>query len=284
MRSIYTPKHTYSSSHPKTIDFGSADPLRHSIESFLQPLAIEAEESDYLYYSPVGQFSHGRDSYRLARYVFLGPAADDEPIRLGIFATIHGDEPEGGEALIEFLRRLHRDPERARGYQIFAYPVCNPSGFEDGTHHSRSGHDLNHEFWKGSLEPEVYYIERELGVIGFHGVVALHAGGRANGIYAYARAATLKEALLEPAMRAAERFLTRAAGEIEEPCLGHNSESRKCHEGVLSNPSELKPAPFEIVFETPQIASPALQREATVAALDQVVANYRPFIATQQNI
>lgn len=141
MRSIYSPRQPHATTRPTTINFGSAERGQQSIEGFLKTLTNEAYESDYLFYSPVGQFSHDRYHYRLARYIFLGPESSDEPIRLGIFATIHGDEPESGQALIEFLQRLHREPERARGYQIFAYPVCNPSGFEDGTHHSRSGHD-----------------------------------------------------------------------------------------------------------------------------------------------
>ncbi len=49
---------------------------------------------------------------------------------------------EGTQALAEFLLRLHLEPERARGYQIFVYPIVNPTGFEDGTPKTRRGHDL----------------------------------------------------------------------------------------------------------------------------------------------
>ena len=36
---------------------------------------------------------------------------------------------------------------------------------------TRSGHDLQRELWNGSRQPEAYYLERELGVLQFHGVV-----------------------------------------------------------------------------------------------------------------
>ena len=58
---------------------------------------------------------------------------------LGIFAAIHGDEPEGALALREFLYELTTWPVLALGYEIYAYPVCNPSGYEDGKRHSRAG-------------------------------------------------------------------------------------------------------------------------------------------------
>src|SRR5690606_3712220 len=105
-------------------------------------------------------------------------------------------------------------PERARGYQIFVYPICNPTGVEDGTRHARTGLDLNREFWSGSKQPEVTYLERELGVHSFHGAIALHADDTTHGVYAYARGATLTEALARPALEAASRFLPLASGEI----------------------------------------------------------------------
>ena len=87
-----------------------------------------------------------------------------------MFAAIHGDEPEGTVALRDFLLRLIDEPALAQGYELYIYPICNPSGFEDNTRHSRAGCDLNREFWHGSTQPEVYYLERELGVHQFAGL------------------------------------------------------------------------------------------------------------------
>lgn len=282
MRATYIPKQ-FSTSRPRMIDFGSRAQHRRSIDGFLGQLTAESVASEYLFYSPVGDFRHREDRYRLARYVFLGPEADDAPIRLGIFAGIHGDENMVCAALVEFLRALHREPERARGYQIFAYPICNPTGFEDATHESRSGHDLNHEFWQGSRQPEVYYLERELGVIGFHGVISLHAGEN-DGVFAHVRARTLAEALVQSALEAAARFLPVASSPAEALCAAAEATGRKCHEGALVSAAEMKPAPFEIVLEMPRHAPGDLQIAATIAALDQIVAAYRPFLAARQNI
>ncbi len=88
--------------------------------------------------------------YSLPRYVFLGPKGGGDTIRIGIFATVHGDEPEGALGLVRFISALERNPDIAKGYALFIYPMCNPTGFEDNTRHSRAGVDLNREFWVDS--------------------------------------------------------------------------------------------------------------------------------------
>jgi murein peptide amidase A len=284
MRSIYVPEKNALALKPTWIDFGARHPSRRSISDFLAPLNARARNSDYLFYTPVGAFHHGRDDYRIPRYVFLGPEANDEPIRLGIFAAIHGDEPEGAHALVDFLLRLHDQPERARGYQLFVYPVCNPTGFEDGTRASRSGVDLNREFWRGSREPEVYYFERELWALRFHGVISLHSDDTTDGLYCFARGSTIADALARPMLDAAENFLPRAKADIIDNFAARDAVIRDCYKGVLGNPLELRPSPFELIFETPQRTHFELQVKAASAALDRLLAEYRPFLAQQQNI
>ena len=61
-----------------------------------------------------GEFEVDGVSYRISRLVFRGPLEGQSPIRLGIFAGLHGDEPAGVEALVLFLQELIRDPSRAR--------------------------------------------------------------------------------------------------------------------------------------------------------------------------
>ncbi len=288
MRSLYQPK-SLRLPKPRPVDYAAGamgnKQAENRVFAAVADLQREASGSNHLFYSEIGVFRHSGRSYVLPRFVFLGPGSDDEPVRIGLFAAIHGDEPETALAAVEFLRRLAADPERARGYQVFVYPVCNPTGVEDGTRHCRGGLDLNREFWTGSRQPEVYYLERELGVLAFQGVVALHADDTTHGVYAFVRGATLTEALARPALAAAEKFLPRAGGEVidsfpaKDALIHHH-----CYEGVLSNPAELHPAPFEIIFETPAKASSALQVEAAVAALDAILEEYRPFLSIQQNL
>ena len=114
------------------------------------------------------------------------------------------------EALTDLLRYMEENPFLFRAYRIHLYPLCNPTGFEDGTRHSRSGRDLNREFWRGSLEPEVAILERELLAHRFHAIISLHSDDTSDGLYGFVRGHTLTEHLLKPALAAARG---RAAGE-----------------------------------------------------------------------
>src|SRR5688572_1017817 len=74
---------------------------RRSLTHFLEPLsALAGVQLDAL-----GPFTVNGQNYTLPRFTFRGPNAGD-PIRIGVFATIHGDEPAGALAATQFLRDL----------------------------------------------------------------------------------------------------------------------------------------------------------------------------------
>ena len=268
-----------------TLDMDVSAARNNAVDRLLTPLVEQAKRpSSRLRYSPVGEFHHGSCRYQLPRFVFQGPPGGGGIIRLGVFAAIHGDEPEGAVALRDFLLELADDPALAQGYEIYAYPVCNPSGFEDGSRCSRAGYDLNREFWRGSKQPEVYYLERELGVHQFAGLVALHSDDTAAGAYVFVRGATLAKALAKPALAAAAQFLPLASGETIDGFPARSGLISQCYEGVLSNPAELKPLPFEIIFKTPQSLPFALQTASAKAALGSILWEYRQFMSYGQNL
>jgi predicted deacylase len=220
----------------------------------------------------------------LPRYVFLGPKGGGDTIRIGIFATIHGDEPEGALALARFITALEKNPELAKGYALFIYPLCNPTGFEDNTRHSRAGVDLNREFWIESSQPEVSALETEIWTHAFHGIVTLHSDDTTNGLYGFVNGAVLSEHLLEPALREAEKILPRNTGRKIDGFPARRGIIYFCYDGVLKSPVGLRYPPFEITFETPQHSPLHLQVEATNAALQTILAEYRYLMAVAQNI
>src|ERR1043166_1761600 len=156
----------------------------------------------------LGSFEIGCEKYSLPRFSFIGPNSSD-PIRIGLFGSIHGDEPAGALALVQLLIELSGEPQIAENFHLQGYPICNPTGFEDNTRHSRRGRDLNREFWKGSAEPEVEILERELRHGHFSGLIQLHADDTSDGIYGFVRGHTLTENLLRPALSEAGQILRR---------------------------------------------------------------------------
>jgi murein peptide amidase A len=255
---------------------------RTALDRILSPLEDLAGRSTHLMRTPVAK--DGATQPLIPRYFYLGERGGGDVIRLGIFAVIHGDEPEGALAVNRLVTLLERDPEIARGYALFLYPICNPTGFEDVTRHARSGKDLNREFWKQSREPEVRMLESEIYLHAFDGLVTLHSDNTSNGVYGYVNGSVLSENLLEPALRAAEKFLPRNRRPIIDGFPARDGIIYRSFEGVLRSLPGMERPPFELTFETPQRAHLHLQVEATAAALQSILQEYREVRAFAQNI
>lgn len=259
-------------------------PQRRSVSRLLEPLTHIAENSRYLISNSLGRFESGGANYSLPRYLYVGPRGGGDILRIGIFATIHGDEPEGALALGRFLHQLEQKPELAQGYALFIYPVCNPTGFEDNTRHARSGKDLNREFWKQSDQPEVRFLESEIWMQAFHGIVTLHSDNTSDGLYGFVKGAVLSENLLEPALLEAGRFLPRNFRGVIDGFAARHGIIHDGYPGMLQSIPEIPHPPFEITLETPQKAPLHRQVDSVVAALQTILTEFRYLQAVAQNI
>ncbi|HUB66375.1 MAG TPA: M14 family metallocarboxypeptidase [Candidatus Methylacidiphilales bacterium] len=234
--------------------------------------------------SALGAWEVGTDSYSLEQFLFVGPRGGGDYLRVGIFAGVHGDEEAGIFAAVRFLQELARNPGLARGYEVYVYPLCNPTGFEDGTRHARSGRDLNREFWRGSREPEVWLLEKQLRILRFDGLISLHADSESDGLYAFALGAQVTQHVVEPALRAAEKILPRNCDPMIDNFTARNGLIRKGYPGMLGTAPELRPRPFEIVFETPQQAGLEAQIEANLVFLRHALEQYQQLLALGQDL
>jgi hypothetical protein len=232
----------------------------------------------------LGTWCVGNDRYALEQYLFVGPRGGGDYFRVGVFAGIHGDESAGVFAAIRFLHALAENPELARGYELYVYPLCNPSGFEDGTRHSRGGRDLNREFWLGSREPEVELLEQQIRTLRFDGLISLHADDESGGLYAFALGAQFTQHVVEPALRAAERILPRNCDPTIDNFTARNGLIRKGYPGMLCAAPEARPRPFEIVFETPHQAEMEKQIEANLVFLRYALDQYQQLQAVGQDL
>ena len=253
--------------------------MDRSIEKLLAPLQPLPPLSS----EKLGPFAVRGREYFLPKIVYRA-VGNSEPICIGIFAAIHGDEPAGAHAVVKFLQQVASDPELAADYAIHAYPVCNPTGFEDGTRASRQERDLNREFWKNSSEAEVRLLENEIRTRRFNGIVQLHGDDTSDGIYGFVRGHTLTEHLLRPALAEAGKILPRNVNAQIDGFAARDGIIYELYEGVLGAPAKIEPEPFEIVFETPGLAPLELQVEALVVALRTILTEYRRLISFAQNI
>ena len=249
---------------------------------------LDTAPPSHLVCSPGLRFERDGELNEIPRYQFVGPRGGGDAIRIGVFAAIHGDEPESGLGVVRFLQGLMENPEAAQGFVIHAYPVCNPTGYEDGTRQARGGKDLNREFWRGSNEPEVRLVEEELRQHDFHGIVSLHCDDTSHGLYGFLSgrrpSAVLSASLLEPALRAAEEFLPRNLDPQIDGFHARGGVLATCYDGVLCAPEGLAQPPFEITFETPHGTPVCRQVEAFNAALLSILAEYRQLLAHAPNL
>lgn len=265
--------------------FPQVRPARvRSVADLIAPLETLAAKSSSLVASHDLKFERDGETHVLPRYILLGPKGGDAPIRLGIFAGIHGDEPEGSRAAVLFLKLLELVPDLAAGYSITVYPVCNPTGFEDNTRHSSKGKDLNREFWKNSSEEEVQLLQAELVSRSFDGIISLHTDDTSEGFYGYARGATLTKHLIEPALASAAKLLPRDGRQMIDGFRARNGVIFDCYEGVLSAPPKVRLRPFEIILESPDSPPTYVKDAAFVAALQSILIEYRALIAYAQNL
>jgi protein MpaA len=254
---------------------------RRSIKRLLLPLFVQVgTTAQNLRADSAGFWKVGDDRYWLPRLVFRGANETGEPfIKIAIIAGIHGDEPAGVEAVIDFLQALEANPFLFRAYRIHIYPLCNPTGYEDGTRHARNGKDLNREFWRGSLEPEVAILERELLRNQFHGILSLHSDDTSDGLYGFIRGHVLTEHLLKPALASAEAALPVNQAAIIDGFHAINGIITSAYDGMLTAPPTQAPAPFEVILESPQHAPMHLQRQAFVLALTEILRQYRRLVS-----
>ena len=243
-----------------------------------------AEQGSNLVSSSLGTVQRGADKLDFPRFVFTGPRGGGDPVRFGLFAGIHGDEPAGVVALIRLVEMLSGQPELAAGYRLFLYPACNPSGLIAGTRLSASGKDLNRQFWKDSSEVEVHLLETEIRSHKFHGLISLHADDTSHGVYGFVRGAVLSKGLLEPALSAAEAVLPRNNSALIDGFPAHSGIISECYDGILTSPPDLEPLPFEIILETPHGAAEEKQVEALVRALSAILAEYQELLAFAANL
>ncbi len=212
------------------------------------------------------------------------PVKKGHGFKFGIFAGIHGDEEGGVLAAKQIIRWASEKPEELGDYELHVFPVCNPTGRLLGTRHNHNGLDLNREFWYGSLEPEVIYLEGELRREKYDGIIALHSDTDSDGCYGFVSGALLSEHLLKPALEAASEHLPSNRLPLIDGFLASEGIIKEGYLGILSAPPEQTVKPLEIVFETPGLAPLAQQADAAVAAVKTILAEYRLLQAYAPNL
>ena len=232
-----------------------------------------------LYTPPAGLRRETPASTPFVPKLVFKPSRGQDTLKMAVFGGVHGDEHAGIDACYELMRWAWNDPQELQDYELHVYPICNPSGREQLTRHSLSGVDLNREFWSGSQQPEVQYLEKELRREQYHGIISLHSDDESHGLYGFVSGALLSEHVLAPALRAASAVLPMNNDATIDGFSASMGLIKEGYKGILSAPPEQSPKPLEIVFETPGQAPMEKQIAASVLAVKAILAEYRELIS-----
>ncbi len=99
-----------------------------------------------------------------------------------ICAGIHGDEPAGVEALLEFLEQ--GNTQLVDGFNFLIYPCNNPHGYVHNRRDNSDGADINRTF-KTDETSEAVMIKESLSGRRFHVIIDLHEDYDSVGFYLY---------------------------------------------------------------------------------------------------
>ena len=254
-----------------------------NVREWLAPLDDLATRSTNLIGGILGHFERDGRRYEIPRYVFVGPQRGDVPIPLGIFAGIYGNEPEGVRALVRFVQLLETQPELAAGYCLFLYPACNPTALGTGTPLTASGKDLSLELVRNSDEPEARLLQAEVAQQPLQGIIRLQTDQNGRTFQGLVRGEPLAEQFLDPALRAAARFLR---DEDRTNIADFRARDVSCdhYEGSSLDSSAHPLRPFEVILKSPGAAPVPLRERAFVVVLRALLQEYRQFIAHARNL
>lgn len=248
-----------------------------SLQALLKPIFALVQNSSRLFVAPQPRFQVGDDWYSTPRFLFVGPQGGADFLRIGLFAGIFGDEIAGARALVEFLQVLENNPELARGYEIFVYPVVNVTGFEDGTRFTRSGHHLVRDIWNEARDPEIRILEEELRGMKFDGIISIGSDPELAQVGGYSREKQVFRDVLNVMLESGEKVIHPKSGKKEPFYFPPRNISLLHGERLVSRP-------FELGVSTPGNLPLEIQTKAHIAMLQAFLEEYRSFRAIAQNI
>lgn len=98
---------------------------------------------------------------------------------------IHGDEPAGVWAILDFLERFADNSPETRATSFMVFPCLNPYGFDHGTRANGDGIDLNRRFRLSLRTAEVRSVTDSVGGTRFDFSMELHEDVDASAFYMY---------------------------------------------------------------------------------------------------
>lgn len=244
-----------------------AKPVRsyHSMEQHLSAIAASSEA---ITLTQIGTVTFQEEGCRIWMLSWRPPG--EIKIHALLTGGIHGNEPAGANALIQFAERLAKDILHYPGMAIDIVPVVNPWGWVHEYRHNGAGIDLNREF--NSFNAEESVLMRSLCANHSYDImIDCHEDGQVSGFYFY-RLANPKDEVCKhiiqsvhtagfPIHEGRVSYIFYARDGIIDCPLWSLYLARLVRQLSMSNYFRLEGCPQSFLFETPK-KLPLHDREA----------------------
>jgi hypothetical protein len=246
-----------------------------SLRSDLSALYALAQDSEYVFASPVGPFpAAGRPAF-LPRFVFFGPHASDDSWRVAFLAGFDHRDLRASRALVALTARLATDSATGHALNLTIFPLVDVAGLLAGT----AERDLAHASWAADAPAELDLLARDARQRGYHGFVRIETGAvdedvivlRVRGPYGEALSPDLELITSEETRSFPVRFEARRDGDTPA-------------DGPLSLAADLPLPPFELTLRIPGSWADADYQHAAVTLLERFLRRYRAFQAYGQHL
>jgi murein peptide amidase A len=146
----------------------------------------ELGRTDPIALSKIGTVETGTTDYPIYK-IEINAHLDIKKHHLPVFisAGIHGDEPAGVWAVLEFLKRYSTLPPYYHHIQFTILPCMNPYGYEHQRRENAQGLDLNRQFRMGHPPTEVRLVKEVVGGWAYALTMEFHEDVDSSGFYLY---------------------------------------------------------------------------------------------------
>jgi hypothetical protein len=232
-----------------------------------------AQNSDYLFGSPLGPIMRDTRTLYLPQFVYFGPKTSEASPRLAVISGLGRHDLLAARAVTAFVEGLARNPDIGHALNISFFPVANVLGLMGGAEE----HELSDEHWANSHLPEIRLLAQD---------------ARTKSYQGYIRIITTSDDEPSALLRTVVSTFT-ARSDIEvlnsddfspwNVTFAALSSSASAH-GPLSMADDLPFAPFEVELSIPAEWSQARADREIAAVLKRLVIRYRGFLAYGQNL
>lgn len=264
-----------SSSRPATVArtrFTSLS-LVAAIGDQLSRLYALAEQSKYVFGTPLGPFSHGGRPHFLPRFVYFGPHTSEESPRIAFLAGLDSRDLRPTLALLHLIEELAVRPDLGQSLNVSFFPLVNVLGHQQPT----AARDLSREGWIASASPELDLLAKDSRLRTYHAFVRIETGAADDAVTLRLRTGASDGTASSLPLVSSDDFEPYAVRwEIETDVAPAS--------GPLSLGDDLPFRPLDLTLRVPADWAPEFYREAVASILKRFIVRYRGFLAYGQHL